>query len=70
MQAPIKAVSLCSVHCREELYQGDKDCIFQILEWLFAEQQRRPGLLHKRAFVGFYLGNIDVSNEAMKHAHA
>ena len=70
MQAPIEAVGTRSVHCREDLYQGDKDCIFQILEWLFAEQQHQPGLLHKRAFVGFYLSNIDVSYEAMDCAYA
>ena len=52
----------CSlVECREALYQGDRDCVFQILDWLFTEQQRQPGLLHKRAFVGYYLGIIDVS---------
>ncbi len=50
-----------SSECREALYQGDKDSIFQVLDWLFTEQQRQPGLLHKRAFVGYYLGNIDVS---------
>ena len=60
----MKAVNTRSIHCREELYQGDKECIFQILDWLFAEQQRQPGLLHKRAFVGFYLSNIDVRHEA------
>ena len=47
--------------CREALYQGDKDQILQILVWLFSQQQQQPGLLHKRAFVGYYLGGIDVS---------
>ena len=46
---------------REALYQGDKDSIFDILTWLFSQQQQQPGLLHKRAFVGYYLGGIDVS---------
>ena len=46
---------------REALYQGDKDSIFDILTWLFSQQQQQPGLLHKRAFVGYYLGGINVS---------
>ena len=57
----MEVVDTRSVRRRESLYQGDKEHIFQILEWLFDEQQRQPGLLHKRAFVGFYLSNIDVS---------
>lgn len=48
--------------CREVLYQENKEYIFQILTWLFSQQQQQPGLLHKRAFVGYYLGGIDVSS--------
>ncbi|KAL3157692.1 Intraflagellar transport protein 81 [Trebouxia sp. C0010 RCD-2024] len=51
----------------ESLYQGDKEYIFQILEWLFDEQQRQPGLLHKRAFVGFYLSSIDLPSDVAQY---
>lgn len=48
---------------REALYQQDKEYILQVLTWLFSQQQQQPGLIHKRAFVGYYLGGLDVSSQ-------
>ncbi|KAL0052885.1 hypothetical protein WJX82_009195 [Trebouxia sp. C0006] len=63
----LKAVKYPVTLAPEALYQGDKDAVFQILDWLFKEQQCQPGLLHKRAFVGYYLGTINLPSDVAQY---
>ena len=53
-----------SVMCRELLYHGDSDTVLDILAWIFAQDQQQPGVLEKRALVGFYLSGPEVQPAA------